>query len=281
MISCATRQPLAIIIENVPDILNFGGHNVPEEICVTLEAAGYRPAYTILNAAFFGVPQVRERLFIVATSTTLDTSPAFPDPTHFLELPRGYQASRRVALKHVDADSRYFREIRDPAGTLPLAVTVREALDDLPQITEHRTDPRSMRRRKFDQMIPYSRSARDVSEYARAMREWPGFETGAASDGHLVRITPRDFPIFERLPHGADYPQARKLAERMLMETACARGLDADEQNSRGMERAPPFHRTALRSGQVSEQMVEARSSQALQDADRSHRQGHLLPHSL
>ena len=225
-------QPLAIIIENVPDILNFGGHNVPEEICVTLEKAGYRPAYTILNAAFFGVPQVRERLFIVALSTTLDTSPAFPDPTHFLELPRGYQASRRVALKHVDTDSRYFREIRDPADTLPLAVTVREALDDLPQITEHRTDPRSMRRRKIDQMIPYSRSARDLSEYARAMREWPGFETGTASNGHLVRITPRDFPIFERLPHGADYPQARKLAERMLLETACTSGLDADEQNS-------------------------------------------------
>ncbi len=225
-------QPLAIIIENVPDILNFGGHNVPEEICVTLEKAGYRPAYTILNAAFFGVPQVRERLFIVAISTTLNTSPTFPDPTHFLELPRGYQASRRVALKHVDADSRYFREIRDPADTLPSAVTVREALDDLPQITEHRTDPRSMRRRKIDQMIPYSRPARNLSEYARAMREWPGFETGAASDGHLVRITPRDFPIFERLPHGADYPQARKLAERMLLETVRSRGLDADDRNS-------------------------------------------------
>lgn len=34
-------QPLVIIIENVPDILNFGGHNVPEEICEALEAAGY------------------------------------------------------------------------------------------------------------------------------------------------------------------------------------------------------------------------------------------------
>ena len=227
-----STQPLAIIIENVPDILNFGGHNVPEEICVTLEEAGYRPAYTILNAAFFGVPQVRERLFIVAITKTLDSVPAFPDPTHFLELPRGYQASRRVALKHVGADSRYFRDIRDPADTLPLAVTVREALDDLPLITEHRTDPHSMRRRKNDQMIPYSRPAANLSGYARAMREWPGFETGAASDGHLVRITPRDFPIFERLPHGADYPQARKLAERMLLESARARGLDADDRNS-------------------------------------------------
>ncbi len=225
-------EPLAIIIENVPDILNFGGHNIPEEICVMLEEAGYRPAYTILNAAFFGVPQVRERLFIVAITKTLDTSPTFPDPTHFLELPRGYQASRRVALKHVGTDSRYFREIGDPADTLPTAVTVREALDDLPQITEHRTDPRSMRRRKIDQMIPYRRPPRSLSGYARAMREWPSFETGAASDGHLVRITPRDFPIFERLPHGADYPQARKLAERMLLETVRARGLDTDDRNS-------------------------------------------------
>src|SRR5262249_26807725 len=33
----ALVQPLAVLIENVPDILNFGGHNVPEEICDTLE----------------------------------------------------------------------------------------------------------------------------------------------------------------------------------------------------------------------------------------------------
>ena len=225
-------QPLAIIIENVPDILNFGGHNVPEGICLALEEAGYRPAYTILNAAFFGVPQVRERLFIIAIAKTLNSAPGFPEPTHFLDLPSGYQASRRVALKHVGSDSRYFREIRKPPDTLPAAVTVREALDDLPFITEHRTDPRSMRRRKTDFMVPYSKPARNPSGYARAMREWPGFETDAASDGHLVRITPRDFPIFERLPHGADYPQARKLAERMLSEAARTCGLDADDRNS-------------------------------------------------
>ena len=42
-------QPLIILIENVPDILNFGSHNVPEEICETLEAAGYRTGYTLLK----------------------------------------------------------------------------------------------------------------------------------------------------------------------------------------------------------------------------------------
>src|SRR3712207_8892075 len=38
-------QPLAILMENVPDILNFGGHNIPEEICLTLERLGYQTRY--------------------------------------------------------------------------------------------------------------------------------------------------------------------------------------------------------------------------------------------
>ena len=225
-------QPLAIIIENVPDILNFGGHNVPEEICDTLEEAGYHTAYTILNAAYFGVPQVRERLFIVAIDESLDIDPAFPDPTHFLELPRGYEASRRVALKHVDNGSRHFREIRKPSNELPKAIGVRTALDDLPRITEHRTDSRSMRRRKIDDLFPYRVRKSGLSKYALTMRGWPGFETKEGSGGHLVRITPRDFPIFRRLPHGADYPKARDLAERMLLETARARGLQECDEGS-------------------------------------------------
>ena len=225
-------QPLAIIIENVPDILNFGGHNVPEEICETLEEAGYRTAYTILNAAYFGVPQVRERLFIVAIAETLGVDPAFPDPTHFLELPRGYVGSRRVALKHVDKDSRHFHEIHKPCNELPRAVGVRAALGDLPRITEHRTDPRSMRRRKIDDVFPYREVKSGPSEYALTMRGWPGFETSAGSGGHLVRITPRDFPIFRQLPHGADYPQARELAERMLLETARTHGLRVADEGS-------------------------------------------------
>ena len=35
-------QPVAILIENVPDILNHGGHNVPEEICQTLSTELHR-----------------------------------------------------------------------------------------------------------------------------------------------------------------------------------------------------------------------------------------------
>ncbi|WP_433762960.1 DNA cytosine methyltransferase [Brucella anthropi] len=223
-------QPLAIVIENVPDILNFGGHNVPEEICATLDEVGYRAAYTILNAAYFGVPQFRERLFIVAIAETLQIDPVFPDPTHYFDLPRGYESSRRVALKHVDTGSPHFHDVPRPSESLPPAVGVQVALADLPEIHEHRRDPRAMRRRRLDDMLPYSMPLDGLSDYARLMRTWPGFSTRGASGGHLVRITPRDFPIFELLPHGADYPQARKLAETMFQSAALQKGFsDLDE----------------------------------------------------
>lgn len=212
-------QPLVILLENVPDILNFGGYNVPEEICETLEASGYRTGYTILNASHFGVPQVRERLFIVALADALGVDPEFPAPTHFLELPRGYEGSRRVALKHVDRETGRFHEIHDPSKDLAPAVSAKDALGDLPLIKEHRTDPKVIRRRKLTETLAYRDLADGVSSYALQMRTWSGFATGSETDGHLVRLTPRDFPIFAKLKHGADYPQARQLAEE-LFETA-------------------------------------------------------------
>lgn len=228
----ADTQPLVIIIENVPDILNFGGHNVPEEICDTLEEASYRTAYTILNAAYYGVPQVRERLFVVAFADVLRSAPSFPEPTHFLELPRGYEGSRRVALKHVDKESGRFREIHKPLRELPKAVGVRAALGDLPKIKEHLNDPRVIRRRRLDDVLAYQEPKGGVSTYARLMRNWAGFETKGGTGGHLVRLTPRDFPIFRRLEHGADYPQALQLAEKLFAETAKRKKLTDSESSA-------------------------------------------------
>jgi DNA (cytosine-5)-methyltransferase 1 len=121
-------QPLAIVLENVPDILNHGGHNVPEEICRKLENWNYKCEYTLLNAANYGVPQLRERLFLIAIHKAAARAPAFPKPTHSFDIPPGYASSRQFALKHVDlADSHY---VAPPAVAtkLPPAVSVREAL---------------------------------------------------------------------------------------------------------------------------------------------------------
>lgn len=218
-------QPLAMIVENVPDILNFGGHNVPEEICAALEGAGYRTSYTILNAAFFGVPQVRERLFIIAVARELEVLPQFPRPLHFFDLPKGYVGSRRVALKHVGSTSKYFQPIPTPTSDMPGAVGVRVALDDLPVIKEHLTAPSTLRRRKLSDLLPYREIKTGLSAYAMAMRTWPGFETPDSANGHLIRLTPRDFPIFAQMKHGGDYPHARQIAEQILEKSVVDAGL--------------------------------------------------------
>ena len=94
-----TCRPLAVLMENVPDIMNFGGHNIPEEICGVLKDEGYVCAYTLLNSAFYGVPQMRERMFLIAYRREIAESVTFPAPTHWIDLPPGYEGSRRVALK--------------------------------------------------------------------------------------------------------------------------------------------------------------------------------------
>jgi DNA (cytosine-5)-methyltransferase 1 len=215
-------HPLAVLIENVPDILNFGGHNVPEEICDTLEGLGYRSAYTLLNAAFYGVPQMRERLILVAIHQALGVDPTFPAPTHTIELPPGYEGSRDVALKHVPKSGSHFVPIPRPERRLRRAVSCRQALGDLPLIYEHFGDPREMRRRRVQNELPY-RDAKTRSAYAKQMRRWRGFVIRQRLDGHVVRLTPRDFAIFRRMTPGTDYRAAIRIARAIFQERLRAR----------------------------------------------------------
>lgn len=211
-------QPVAILIENVPDILNFGGHNVPEEICVTLEEMGYRARYTLLNAAYYGVPQMRERLFLVAIDASLGFDPGFPQPSHVVKLPSGYDSARSTALKYVPADGSHFHPIPPATPGLTPAVTVKAALSDLPRITEHFTDPTTMRRRKITEVLPYRQFA-GLEPYAKLMRNWPGHErTISGTGGHVVRLTPRDFPIFSRMRTNGEYPHAWAVANEIFEE---------------------------------------------------------------
>lgn len=210
-------RPLAILLENVPDVLNFGGHNIPEEISETLDALGYVSRYTLLNAAFYGVPQFRERLFLIAIDASLDVLPEFPAPTHTMVLPRGYEGSRNVALKYVRREGSHFSPLLDAGSALPRAISTQEALGDLPFISDHLRDAAIIRRRKVSDLLAY-REDRQPAKYARTMRDWPGFSTSEMVDGHVIRLTPRDFPIFGRMPRGGDYPVALRVAHEILAE---------------------------------------------------------------
>jgi DNA (cytosine-5)-methyltransferase 1 len=75
-------RPKAIVMENVPTILGSRGQQYVSRIFREWEQAGYEVNSTVLQAADFGVPQLRRRAFIVAIRDDLRTAFDFPKPTH-------------------------------------------------------------------------------------------------------------------------------------------------------------------------------------------------------
>lgn len=72
-------QPLVTIMENVRG-LTFKKHRpYLDAIVASIEDLGYTAEWRVLNSADFGVPQTRQRTFIVAT---LGPPPVWPEPTH-------------------------------------------------------------------------------------------------------------------------------------------------------------------------------------------------------
>jgi DNA (cytosine-5)-methyltransferase 1 len=116
----ATR-PMGLIYENVKGLLSavgsdgkFGG--AFREIHDAIAAEGYSLSWRVVNAADYGVPQLRERVIILGRRGRVP--PVFPEPTH--------------------AD--YERTLSIAGGKEPW-VDVRSAIADLPPAAEPRSEP--------------------------------------------------------------------------------------------------------------------------------------------
>ena len=223
----AAFQPLALLMENVPDIMNQRGVNVAEIMAEALDRSGYTVAYTLLNAAYYGVPQMRERMFLVAYRRELKQEIIFPEPTHWVDLPPGYKGSRQVALKVLtsqkgglfgDDSGHHYMAPPEATENLAAAVTAGQALSDLPVITGHLTGGMRRGARRLDGPLELYRADRKPSAYAQALRNWKGFEnTGGVTD-HVIRALPRDYMIFRRMNAGEQYPEALQHAHDLFRE---------------------------------------------------------------
>lgn len=232
-------KPIALLMENVPDMMNYGGHNIAQEVADTLEDLGYSCKYTLLNAVHYGVPEMRERMFLVAFSKELSITKYFPSPTHYHTLPKGYEGSRQVALKTVLGQNQIISEnssfVPSPSlsNNLLPAVTAENALWDLPKITEHLTGKMKKGARNLTAEITYNVSLENCSEYGRLMRTWSNYGTNTGVTAHVIRSQPRDYSIFQKMAPGDQYPEAYKIAVDMFnirLQQLCVGGdyLDHD-----------------------------------------------------
>ena len=72
-------QPNVFIFENVKGLLNHDGGNTFETIKATFDELGYKYFYQVLNAKNYGIPQHRERIFVVGFKDK-STKFSFPEP---------------------------------------------------------------------------------------------------------------------------------------------------------------------------------------------------------
>ena len=152
-------QPRAFVMENVQGLASIHGGSFIEEVVLELYRHGYAVGRYVLNAADFGVPQMRRRLFIVGLLKGKRPF-EFPTPTH----------ERR------DQDNQQnFKFTEDH-------VTVADAISDLPQ----NGCGRSRTNVEDDEKLPYLSSPRSV--YQKRMRNGDVAVTGNKITIHVPHI---------------------------------------------------------------------------------------------
>lgn len=200
------------IMENVPESTNYGGMNVPQKVCDSFRRNGYRAKWTILNSADFGVPQVRERVIVIAVRNDLNYKISFPKPVFRSIEDRKAAVSRLSSFRSErsfvmplmpEEDAPHWRTVKDAFSDLPVLFPSTESRYHLDMITSER---------------PYSSAPQN--EFQKQMRGWYG-DNQSAVNGNCFRKTVRDFPIFARMKQGDNYLDALKIADGLLRE-ACA-----------------------------------------------------------
>jgi DNA (cytosine-5)-methyltransferase 1 len=210
-----TLAPTIVVMENVPDILRYGNENIAEVIAENLDALGYVARYTLLNAAAYGVPQTRERWFLIAVRKEVGIIPTFPLAPHAVDLPVGYRGTRAEALRW---------DVDRPAHAVPIperlvnaaaAVTAEQALGDLPMIPD---EVKLMGKGRRDLTAALAYRARAQNAYQTRMRSWGLFRTKGEVTAHVIRSLPRDYETFRRMKEGDDYPKAFAIAQLIFEE---------------------------------------------------------------
>lgn len=113
-------KPEWFVLENVIGLLNHDKGKTLKTLLSVFESIGYTVNYKAMNAAAYGLPQSRERVIFVGNRNNIKFE--FPNPTHSFNFSSMIKNSKRELQKNLfNMD-------------LPSALTIMEAINDLPKI---------------------------------------------------------------------------------------------------------------------------------------------------
>lgn len=78
----AAKNPKFFVAENVRGIMSIGKGEVLKMILNDFEQLGYKVKAKLLNAADYGAPQLRQRVFIIGVRNDIDFDYSYPAATH-------------------------------------------------------------------------------------------------------------------------------------------------------------------------------------------------------
>lgn len=116
-------QPAVFLMENVVGLINANGGDLLKSILQGAAKIGYSADWRVLNAANYGVPQKRERIFILGLRKSVfpNAKIVFPSPTHFFD---GRVIGTKIKSHYVTNQA---------SGTK--AISTWDAISDLPSLS--------------------------------------------------------------------------------------------------------------------------------------------------
>lgn len=112
------HKPKVVVAENVPHLARMKNGRVIEKIKRDLESVGYTFDVWSLKAIEYGVPQRRNRLFLIGVRNDLDGFPQRPVPTHHNPLSIEWAISdlEHITDEAIPNQSQYFKASKAKNG---------------------------------------------------------------------------------------------------------------------------------------------------------------------
>ena len=227
----------AVVMENVPESTCFGEMNIPEIVCESLVKHGYKAFWTLLNAADFGVPQIRDRIFVFGIKESAGNEIRLPVPTN---KPKGSHPATNHKKIETDGSNRFFKRPNSSEDVKESWVTLKEAFSDLPVLFP--TVHSKYRTVRLNEELPYRTDPQN--DFQRKMRYWYDAESMGVT-ANAFRNTGRDFAIFEKMRQGDNYVAASKIADELFAREAYVFGFKpgTPEYNKLKKKMVPVYNR--------------------------------------
>ena len=116
-------NPKLILLENVTGLIGLAKGKALKIICKHLNSNGYDVGFKVLQAAHYGVPQSRWRLFVVGSKLGHFQ---FPEPTHRASIRANFPSGNKHTFSIPEHDDLFVK--------LQPHTTVSDAITDLPEL---------------------------------------------------------------------------------------------------------------------------------------------------